>query len=516
MRNLTACSMALVALLSVCLVACSRLEKSKELAALDEAYRSGVLTPDEYQAKKAALESEAGARAALDKALAAGVITQEEFQARKVRLDATTASLAALETAHRAGVVTNDEYLTKKSALLATNEALPPLPVPLPATSTSLSPATAPAPGETATAKPPQAAAPASAAAPGPGADGHSYRMKMVKVMDAQGFGQPLVSATMLVPTDWQSQGSTTWNLKDKCNTIQTSLRASGPDGRTFEVFPAYTWSWADDPTFLRQIAAQQARSGTHACDVMPAMGAADYLKQNLGKIRPNAKLAAIEPAPQLMQLLQDQARKAEQSAAQVRLQERIRPDVIKARVKYNLNGQPVEEWIIVATISTGTAGLKGFSYNCRATLVAERAPEGKLDSSERFFDLINSTYRVDQTWQGRVTQNALAIQKIRAKGASDRAKIVSKNAEDIRNIQRESYENQQRGQDQSSTQFSQYIRGTETYQNPNTGEKVDLDSKYGNAWVNNRGEYLLSDQAGFDPNTVSQESWTSMQHAKP
>ena len=94
--------------------------------------------------------------------------------------------------------------------------------------------------------------------------------------------------------------------------------------------------------------------------------------------------------------------------------------------------------------------------------------------------------------------------------------KIVAKSAEDIRNIQRESYENQQRGQDQSAAGYSQYLRGTETYQNPTTGEKVDLDSKYGNAWTNSNGEYLLSDQAGFDPNTVLQGSWTQLQHAKP
>jgi predicted Ser/Thr protein kinase len=246
-------------------------------------------------------------------------------------------------------------------------------------------------------------------------------------------------------------------------------------------------------------------------------MGAADYLKKNLAKIRPNAMLAAVEPAPKLMQILQDRARQNEQAAAQYRLQKRIRPDVIQARLKYNLNGQSVEEWVIVATIIDGTAGLKGgYSYNCLATMVAERAPQGQLEASEKLFELINSTYRLDQAWQSRVTQNALAIQKIRAKGVQDRANIVSKNAEDIRNIQREGYENQQKAQDQSATQFSQYLRGTETYQNPATGEKVDLDSKYGNAWVNSRGEYLLSDQAGFDPNTVLQESWTPMQHVKP
>jgi hypothetical protein len=246
-------------------------------------------------------------------------------------------------------------------------------------------------------------------------------------------------------------------------------------------------------------------------------MGATEYLKRNLGKLRPNAKLGSIEPATKLMQALQDQARQGEQAAAQYRLQKRIRPDVVRARLTYDLNGKSVEEWSVAATVITGTAGLKGeYSYSCRGTMIAERTPRGQLESSEKLFDLINSTFRVDQAWQERVTQSALAIQQIRQKGAQDRAKIVAKSAEDIRNIQRESYENQQRGQDQSAAGYSQYLRGTETYQNPTTGQKVDLDSKYGNAWTNSNGEYLLSDQAGFDPNTVLQGSWTQMQHAKP
>lgn len=296
MRNLT-CSLAMLMLLS-----CSQGEKSKELTALDKAYRSGVLTLSEYQTKKAAIE-------------------------------ATEAKLAAIEKAHADGVLNNDEYVAKKSALLTANDPLPATPAAQPAVIPSAKPAST---------------------------DAHSYRMKMVKIMDAQGFASPIVSATLLVPVGWQSQGATTWNLKDKCNTIQTSVRATGPDGRAFEVFPAFHWNWADDPSFLRQAAAQQARLGAHACDVMPPMSAADYLKKNLGRIRPNATLAAVEPAPKLMQMLQDRARQNEQAAAQYRLQKRIRPDVIRARLKYNLNGQSVEEWIIVATIIDGTAGLKG------------------------------------------------------------------------------------------------------------------------------------------------------------
>lgn len=465
MRIPAAFSVALLAALSMCLVACSKSEKpgavksqelTTQLTALDKAYQAGLLTPEEYQAKKAAFAGAAAKQAVVEE----------------------TASTPASPSTSSATPVGHAP------------DASRPAPVGVPSVRAN-------------------ASAPSSP-------DGHSYRMKMVKVIDAQGYAQPMVSATMLIPTDWQSQGATLW-VKDKCNPIQTSVRATGPDGRAFEIFPAYNWLWADDPTFLRQTAAQQARLGAHPCDVTPAMGATEYLKRNLGKLRPNAKLGSIEPATKLMQALQDQARQGEQAAAQYRLQKRIRPDVVRAHITYDLNGKSMEEWIVAATVITGTAGLKGeYNYSCRGTMIAERAPRGQLESSEKLFDLINSTFRVDQAWQARVTQSALAIQQIRQKGAQDRAKIVAKNAEDIRNIQRESYENQQRGQDQSAAGYSQYLRGTETYQNPATGQKVDLDSKYGNAWTNSNGEYLLSDQAGFDPNTVLQGSWTQMQHAKP
>jgi hypothetical protein len=70
---------------------------------------------------------------------------------------------------------------------------------------------------------------------------------------------------------------------------------------------------------------------------------------------------------------------------------------------------------------------------------------------------------------------------------------------------------------DSRSEGFSQYIRGVETYQNPTTGKTVDLDSKYGHAWVSPDGVYLLTDQVGFDPNSVpgNTQTWTQMQQVK-
>ena len=69
-------------------VACRRGDESKSLAALDGAYRAGVITRSEYDAKKAALAS----LAALDKARDAGLLTPAEYQERKQRLSAARQS----------------------------------------------------------------------------------------------------------------------------------------------------------------------------------------------------------------------------------------------------------------------------------------------------------------------------------------------------------------------------------------------------------------------------------------
>jgi hypothetical protein len=490
-----------VALLLLSAAGCSRRGDSKDLAALDAAYKAGVLTKDEYAARKAAIQAQ-------------------------------SAQLVALDRAREAGLLTQDEYAAKKAALLAS--APQPTAAVAPAgAAASAAPAAAPMSEPVAQPSEAQARPTAEAAQPQAGAassvdpQGHAYRMKLAKVVDAQGFGQPITSLSVLIPVDWQSQGATTWNIKDSCNTIQTHLVATGPDGRGFENFPAYTWAWADDPKFLKQTFAQKAQFGTHACDVMPPMSAQDYLRRNLSRIRPNAQLVGYEPAPKLLESLQAQAQQTEQAARQYNLKQKVTADAARARVRYSLDGKSVEEWIFAGIVVTGNLGpswnqqtmqpTQAWSYSCVAYTGAQHAPQGQLDTSVKLFELIGSTYRTNPEWQAKITQNALAMQKIDQKGIRDRSAIIAKSAEDTRNTQREMYENRQRSEDAISIQRSQTMRGVESYQNPSTGEKVELDSNYGHAWVNNQGIYLLTDQAGFDPNTVqgNTANWTQLQQVK-
>jgi hypothetical protein len=123
MRNASAWLIAVVVLLSCGGTGCSRSRRSTDLTLLAQAYRTGVLNKKQYEAKKAALESQSEALAALDKALATGVLTQADYQAMKARLIANASVLTSLEKARRAGVFSQEEYLAKKAALMAGNTA---------------------------------------------------------------------------------------------------------------------------------------------------------------------------------------------------------------------------------------------------------------------------------------------------------------------------------------------------------------------------------------------------------
>ena len=71
---------------------------------------------------------------------------------------------------------------------------------------------------------------------PGPPAagQGHCYRMKLARIVDEQGFGQPVEVARLLIPADWHPQGGVHWDSRQiRCpmNIIQMQFRAMAPNG---------------------------------------------------------------------------------------------------------------------------------------------------------------------------------------------------------------------------------------------------------------------------------------------
>jgi hypothetical protein len=253
-------------------------------------------------------------------------------------------------------------------------------------------------------------------------------------------------------------------------------------------------------------------------------MKAGDFLRRSVAPaVRRDARVVAIEPIPEMADQVQGQMRQYEQQAAHAGLRMRVTGDLGRARLAYSLNGQPVEEWLTALTFASGTPG-PAFNmatgaigqttyYTCGAELVfALRAPAGELDARENFFLTVLSTVKVDPKWQVRVAQVMTDMAAADAKGAMDRSRIIAQNGRDISNIISKTYENTTKGRDRAMEGWSQYMRGVQTYRNPNTGETVELSNNYGNGWAGPNGQYILSDSAGFDPNTLHMGNWTRLE----
>jgi hypothetical protein len=377
----------------------------------------------------------------------------------------------------------------------------------------------------------PQSNRPAQAA---PGATPAGlYRMKKATVMDEHGFARPVPAMTLLIPTDWQFQGGAQWGQFNGCTTsrVQTSFKSGTADGRLgVELYPPYYWQWSDDQATQHNMQVgnqQKAQVGGKPCDVMQPMSAADFLRRYaVPKLRPGKQIMAIEPWPEVLQEVQQTARETEASWARTSTPMRVRSDVARARLQYSLNGQPVEEWITVIidvnarvwpTYNVRGGQGKAMHYDCSAySMFALRAPQGELTARQNFFRMIAKTIKMDPNWQAQVNGVASNIAKTEQKGVADRNAIIAKSGEDTNRIIKEGYEGREKIKDAAAANYTQTQRDLETFRNPNTGETMELSSLYGHAWVNNKGEYLLADHAGFDPNAVFKDStWTAMQQVK-
>jgi hypothetical protein len=143
------------------------------------------------------------------------------------------------------------------------------------------------------------------------------------------------------------------------------------------------------------------------------------------------------------------------------------------------------------------------------------RAPKGELDKLTPQMRAIIDSQRISQDWFGQYMYvYKLFTDRMNQgiKNAADISHTITKNSEEIRQMFAESYKQRQESEDRISKGFSEYIRGVETYTNPYESRPVELPAGYNDYWVNAKGEYLLSNQAGFDPNVGDTTEWRRME----
>jgi hypothetical protein len=103
-----------------------------------------------------------------------------------------------------------------------------------------------------------------------------------------------------------------------------------------------------------------------------------------------------------------------------------------------------------------------------------------------------------------KIQQQWIAAQQQGIANAGALSRAISRSNDQFNPALMQSWNNRQKAEDRASREFSEYICGSENYYDSVNDTQVELPDGYDHAWTNALGEYLLSNEAGFDPNMNS------------
>jgi len=159
--------------------------------------------------------------------------------------------------------------------------------------------------------------------------------------------------------------------------------------------------------------------------------------------------------------------------------------------------------------------GLWGNVANMGHSMVAmqhaTRYPKSRKKEGEQHSNTILGSMRKNPEWDQAVqnlhrqaTRDAIAASK-------ERSRINFETSREIGEMNMRSWEKRMESRERGAEQFSQAIRGVETWQSSD-GDRLELSSGYNDAWSRGDGTYILSNDPLFDPNRAFQENWDRMQ----
>ncbi len=330
--------------------------------------------------------------------------------------------------------------------------------------------------------------------------DNQTLRLKLLEVRDP-GINNE-VAFTMLIPVDWQTTGGVEWR-QNQSNLATSHMVVSSPDGKVaLEFFPVVPCNWTEGG-----IAGFPVGSNYLGNIIYPPLtDAAQYIGEALlpfyrQGIEP--QMIEREPLPAVAQAITQVV--AEPNVQKLVVAERV-------RIGYAWNGQDYQEDYYVALVFATGPMLPGTTFWQAHQQYAFRAPAGQLDQYAPLLNAMVSSIRVQPRWFAGyryVVQLWQQNQMQAIRNAGELSRRIAQNSDEIMRMNQEAYENQQRSSDRIAHQWSETIRGVETYHDPFADRDVELPNEYKDVWVNPNGEYLLSNDVNFNPNeTGDTQQW--------
>lgn len=321
--------------------------------------------------------------------------------------------------------------------------------------------------------------------------------MKFIKheVKDIEGTG--MTASTYLLPEGWQAQDRLYWEYRDPTVPIRyKGIFTSADKSMIIQSYPDVRASWYTGP----------AGANGYRPPTSILTGLKDLIQSERRGFNIRYTEQKVVSGSQPQSSYQQGSRVAASSQSGF------------IRIEYEENNQTFEEefygQLDISDIQTPSAmgSMESIIWGA-SNLYSCKAPKGKLDECRRIALTAKSSARLTLPFYNKLTQiiqllSNQVYQQIYQAGQISRI-ISQTNDQMLANIDA-SYQQTQQAYDRINDQFSDYMRGVDRYSDGST--QIQLPSGYQNAWVNDRGEYLLSNTQGYNPNTELNGTWKQLQ----
>ncbi len=307
-------------------------------------------------------------------------------------------------------------------------------------------------------------------------------------------------AVSLLIPSGWKTDGGIQW-FPDYSILANLLMTITDPQtGAQIEFLPVQNFTWLQQmvvpmqpgTNYLGNILHQPVRDARQFIEMF-------YVPHSLAHLG-NARVVGEENLPKIA------------SAVSRALGGQSQVKSTRVRYQYTRNGRPWQEDVYVTLVYTDwQLGTMWSVYSACAL----RAPESDFERLAPVMSTSVSTLRLSPEWYSGYRYVSKLFEDRMRQGIRDAGTIsdtITRNGEEIRKMYSDAYREQQASQDRISREFSEAIRGVETYSNPYEDRPVELPSGYDDAWVNARGEYLLSNDANYNPNEGDTTEWRRMQ----
>lgn len=359
------------------------------------------------------------------------------------------------------------------------------------------------------------------------------------QVLKDKGSGD-MESHTVLAPVGWKVDGGAWWAGPNYFSVLPSQdIIVTAPDGRTVRIGPALgAKEYRPSPMAMHQLGVPRPQEGG-ADGGYPILYMPDNLEQwqqflqakALPQSYPEAKNIRVQKVvvvPELTAVLQKQLEPMRRMQAEQQQQMRamgmamnnfMDAAVLSASASYEMDGKQWDHLFIFGTMHLGTDNELGRQlWWTIEPNVSYRAPAGELDASMPLLMTIANSVRPTPQWARMKSDHQAKMNQIAAKGAADRSRIIAESNREISRMINDGYEQRMKTMDETHRKVINTIREVDDYSDPERGGTVQLPHHYDHVYSNGKGEYILSNDALFDPNTdpvTNDDRWNSIEPVK-